>query len=550
VQGSAQEYHRTTILAVLRNPDLLAIVFRSDVATEAIIEALLRLKVVSKDWHAIISCVVVDEKWLGPFCCSAEEFVKEIADLVEAISKLVSANHADESVEASLARKQTNADYYVDQMFAHMFNKHAQYEALGSLAIIVGQIFMQQQTYTKAIAVVNTAMIVHASVQRVQQMSCVVTEILAKNKLNKDALLEAGTLSKILQAGGRFGASSSMFGSIICAVNKMIFSSVTDDGHQAIIQAVIGAGAISIVTWWMWADAGTNQLFRFTDFCLFINSLTRWHATTLLDASAHEIIFGYLANFSDEWWLQWRGMQTLTLLVHFREADAIDFFGDSRGIQLVFACMDSTLGPSINRTEERAIKLLAALVRRYPKTTDHMVGAGLIPLLRKIMTQALNGNRSTVHLNAVVSMLCTIASNVTYRPTMAAADIVPTVCLAMQALESDIMLQTYAITLFGYLSYPNINTHRAMEQHDVIKLVTREDTGIVQSALIAMQNHAEVLSAQNEAIMTLFNCVVAYPRMYASFRQHGGVFLVQRVLDMPDLDAKSKQIAHMILKAC
>ena len=44
----------------------------------------------------------------------------------------------------------------------------------------------------------NTAMIVHASVQCVQQMACAVTEILAQNELNKDALLEDGTLSKIL----------------------------------------------------------------------------------------------------------------------------------------------------------------------------------------------------------------------------------------------------------------------------------------------------------------------------------------------------------------
>jgi len=139
VQESAQDHHRTAILAALCNSDLLAIVFRSDVVTEAIIEALalLRLKVVSKDWHAVISCDVVDEKCLGPFCRSAEEIVEEIADLVEAISEMVSENHADESVEASLARKQTNADYYVDQIFAHMFNEHAQYEALGSLAIIV-----------------------------------------------------------------------------------------------------------------------------------------------------------------------------------------------------------------------------------------------------------------------------------------------------------------------------------------------------------------------------------------------------------------------------
>jgi len=53
---------------------------------------------------------------------------------------------------------------------------------------------MQQQTCTRGIAVVNTAMIVHASIHRVQQMVYAVTETLAKKELNKNALLETGTL--------------------------------------------------------------------------------------------------------------------------------------------------------------------------------------------------------------------------------------------------------------------------------------------------------------------------------------------------------------------
>ena len=61
----------------------------------------------------------------------------------------------------------------------------------------VGHIFMQQQTCTRRIAVVNMAIIVNASIQRVQQMVCAVTETLAKNDLNKNALLETGTLRQM-----------------------------------------------------------------------------------------------------------------------------------------------------------------------------------------------------------------------------------------------------------------------------------------------------------------------------------------------------------------
>ena len=99
----------------MRSPDLLALVFRIYVASEAIIETLLRWKVVSKDWNAAISCVVVDAKWLAPFCRSAEVFVGQIAGLVS--NELV-----DKSAHKSLARKQADAVYYVDMMFLHMYS--------------------------------------------------------------------------------------------------------------------------------------------------------------------------------------------------------------------------------------------------------------------------------------------------------------------------------------------------------------------------------------------------------------------------------------------
>jgi len=300
------------------------------------------------------------------------------------------------------------------------------------------------------------AMTVHASSRQVLAYACAVIEVLAENELNKDALLEAGTLDKMLQAGNRF----KLTGLIIRAVKQMnFFEAANGDGeHQTSIEAVISAGAIAIVTGWMGADLRSNPVLYFADFCLFVNSLARLHTTTLLLANAHEIILGCMAEFPEPR-LDRRGLHSLKLLVQFGEADAIDFFGDSRGMQLVYACVDSPrkVG-SIHRTEENAINLLAAIVRSYPKTTDHMVAAGLIPILRKIMAQTINRTSPIVHMNALVSMLSTLASNVTYRSTVAAADIVPTVRLAMQAFEHDTMFQTHATMLLGYLNNSSSNT--------------------------------------------------------------------------------------------
>ena len=503
---------------VLHSIDLLALVFRSYVATEAIIETLLRWKVVSKDWHAAISCVLVVIKWLRPFCCSAEVFVGQIAGLV-------SGEHGDKSADTSLARKQANADYYVDMMFLHMYSEHAQYEALSSLDVVVGQIFMQEQTCMRAIAAVNMAMTVHASFQRVQQAACGVIEVLAKNEMNKEALLEAGTLDKMMQAGHRFSPGGDMSGFIVCAVNRMVLLDNDDDdddddyGHQASIEAVINAGAIRMVTEWMWAETETHQLFWFKEFCLLINYFVRFHATTLLHAKTDEFILGSLAKFQDIPWLQWRGLHSLTLLVQFGEADAIDFFGVSRGMELVFACMDYPHKVGfVSKTEENGIKLLAAIVRSYPKTTDHMVSAGLIPVLRKTMAQTMSMSRRLVHMNALASILSTLASNVAYRSAVASADIVPTVCLAMQACEDDCMLQTYAITLLGYLNNSSSNTLQSMVPPDVVRLVTQ-----------AMLSHEDNIRVQRAGIGGLM-CFVASRQNIHTVSTENGVNVLLRAM--------------------
>jgi len=411
---------------VLRSPDLLAWVFRIYVASEAIIETLLRWKAVSKDWNAAISCVVVDAKWLVPFCRSAEVFVGQIAGLV-------SGEHAGNRAMTILARGQANAEHFIDMMFLHMYSEHAQCEALDSLDLVVGQHLLQVSTCTRAIAAVNMAMTVHASSRQVQAYACAVIEVFAKNELNKDALLEAGILDKMLQAGNRFSTGGNMTGLIIRAVREMMFfpeGMNGDDEHQTTIEAVIRAGAIPMLTGWTGADSRSNQLLYFEDFCLFVDLLARLHTTALLLANAHEIIFGCLGNFQDNPWLQGRGLHSLKLLVQFGEADAIDFFGDSRGMQLVYASVDPPHELDfVSTMQENAIELLEAIVRSYPKTTDHMVAAGLIPVLQKTMAQTMNRTclNRIVHMNLLVSVLGTLASNVTYRSTVAAAHIVPMV---------------------------------------------------------------------------------------------------------------------------
>ena len=116
------------------------------------------------------------------------------------------------------------------------------------------------------------------------------------------------------------------------------------------------------------------------------------------------------------------------------------------------------------------------------------------------MQKTINRTRLIVHMNALVSMLSTLASNVTYRSTVAAADIVPTVCLAMQSFEHDSMIQTHATMLLGYLNNSSSNTLESEVPPEVVRLVTQ-----------AMQNHEDHIMMQRAGVWGL-TCFVASTR--------------------------------------
>lgn len=256
----------------------------------------------------------------------------------------------------------------------------------------------------------------------------------------------------------------------------------------------------------------------------FLKLLTWWNATPWLNASANAIIFDYMANFSGKQWPQCHDKNT--------HAPCVFLIGWCHWILEWLAWYSicshklaerrSPPSPHWRESYQAGGSPCAHLSQNNRSYSWCQADRSS----QKFITQALNRNRLTVHWTAIVSMLRTIAYSVTYRPTVAAADIVLKVCLATKALYNNSMLQPYAMTLFGNLSWLNVSSLRAMEQPDVIKHVTRKDKGTLQCTLIAMPNHEEVLSAQNKAIMTPINCFVAYPRMHASFFLHGDMILV------------------------
>jgi len=78
-------------------------------------------------------------------------------------------------------------------------------------------------------------------------------------------------------------------------------------------------------------------------------------------------------------------------------------------------------------------------------------------------------------------------------------------------------------------------------------LAYMQNTNFVHSVIIAMQHHTEDTEVQKEAIMTLFHCVEAHPHMQTCFCQHLGMWVMHRVLQMPDLDDESKKMGRKIM---
>ena len=103
---------------MLSYPDVVACILYAEIATEAVIEYLIRRMQVSKGWYAHITLLLKNAKWLAPFVRSAQRFV---CSLVHRQSEMRNLGNSSGAAIA-LVRSDIIVSY-VAGMNLHMFDE-------------------------------------------------------------------------------------------------------------------------------------------------------------------------------------------------------------------------------------------------------------------------------------------------------------------------------------------------------------------------------------------------------------------------------------------
>jgi len=201
------------VAEVLGHHDVVASVLCVEIATEAVIEYLIRRKQVCKDWYAHISLLLKNAKWLAPFVRSAHRFVHSIASRQSELRALGNGNGA----AIALAKSGIIAKY-VGEMHLHMFDENSQLRALCVLQLILKSKTLRDQNFMSIVTVLNKVMDKHVSAGKVQTVACAVIRHLAQKIFYREAFLATGTIRKVVFFMRQQGESRSVPSTCNCTI--------------------------------------------------------------------------------------------------------------------------------------------------------------------------------------------------------------------------------------------------------------------------------------------------------------------------------------------
>ena len=190
---------------MLSYPDVVACILYAEIATEAVIEYLIRRMQVSKGWYAHITLLLKNAKWLAPFVRSAQRFVCSLVHRQSALLNLGNGSGA----AIALVRSDIIVSY-VAGMNLHMFDENSQLRALWKLQLILKSKTLRTQNFMSIVTVLNKVMDKHVSADNVQIAACAVIQLLAKHFFYAEAFLATGTVRKVISFMRLHGESRSV----------------------------------------------------------------------------------------------------------------------------------------------------------------------------------------------------------------------------------------------------------------------------------------------------------------------------------------------------
>jgi len=389
---------------VLGRRDVLDNLFRCNAASERIIEWLFVLRLVSKTWRAAIDCVVIDEVWLSDFRSSAAAWACSIPVLLTEMKALASTEQPGDPKFGE----------YMGQMQMYLYDEPTQYSALVGLATIIVPEFRGtpppqavtvaaiNKCYTEHMPVVSRVVKKHGTHERIQLQACALIEAFATHKAAIVPLMQADAISQLVDMLKRDGVSCGVADVAVRALRNMLhWHTLWRGGQNKCGEAVVvKAHAIPVVLRQMQTHAAEEYFF--TTSTEFLGCLAYRWVEELVECGVDTVLYDCMRMFPDRSGMQLSGIRTLHQLVNSGKRDNMDFFGASRGMEVIFAALRAT--PFTHETDASGMRLLRSLLQNSRKFGDslsgggaerdtnlamRMVACGLVPLVLRVLGEGL-----------------------------------------------------------------------------------------------------------------------------------------------------------------
>jgi len=399
------------------------------------------------------------------------------------------------------------------QMQTYLFDEPTQYSALVGLATIIVPKWLGtpppqalseaiNKSHTEHMPVLNRVMKKHGTHERIQQAACALIAAFATHKGAILPLMRADTVPQVVGILRRDGVSCRVADVAVRALRNMLhWHSLWRSGQNKCGEAAVKADAIPVVLRLMQTHAAEEYFF--TTSAEFLGCLAYRWVEELVECGVDTVLYDCMRMFPGRTGMQVTGIRTLHQLVNSGKSDNMDFFGASRGMEVIFAALRAT--PFALETDASGMGLLQSLLQNCRKFGDslsgggaerdtdlamRMVACGLVPLVLRVLREGLEQFKpdpASYHQRSQLQTVCmSILRTLTAREAHLAqqpnhqqaarhavlsAGVIAVVQTSMVFFPGHRRLQTDSCYVLQEVSQPNGQTRQVSVPRRVVGLV-------------------------------------------------------------------------------
>ena len=415
-----QQRARASALSI----DVLGVVMRVRPASRATIEALMRLKLVCKDWKQMVVLVVADEEWLAPVLSSGQAFLTAIPEL---LWQMNSRMRRCSPAEALVLRRS-----YVDLVQEHLFDAKVLCRALRGLVAVEGYRYPTLIPPGEVATLICRALQAHPADHDVAAAVLKLLVVVAEMLVGQDALLRAGAVPVLMAALARRAPCSA----VVDAISSLVLVKKTH--HTPSHVALSRAGVVPLLLQAMRHNF-MNLDYQFACLrCVRVLSHHHEHAALLKREGVGRTIFHFMQLFSDNLHGHCNAVHTLLCLeARLTPGDGIDFFASNCGMQRVLAGVRQY---EYNPHMVRAVQLLGCLQDQTRATTARLLELHVVRFVVDMMQIA----RSESMMESASCVLDRLSSHPLFEGQSGASEVLPQVLAMIKDYPDNANLQRYA----------------------------------------------------------------------------------------------------------